>query len=166
MSQPPYPQQPDQQPPQQYPQQQYPPQQQYQQPYQHQPYQQQPPPQPKPKSSAGMIAAVIIIVIVVIIALIGFSYLFAGKATLKVSVNSTHILFSVNYELYIDGNLKKSGVLTPAQYVTFTFTVYPGTSCHTYNVFASSTGGGFGGQSDSENVRLCGGETESVSLYV
>ncbi|MCK5290896.1 MAG: hypothetical protein KAR39_02640 [Thermoplasmata archaeon] len=157
MSQPPYPQQPNQQPPQQYP---------PQQPYQQQPYQQQPPPQPQPKSKAGAIIVAIVIVVIVIIAIVALSFFVAGNATLKVTVNSTHILFEVDFEIYIDGDLKKTGTLSPIQSKTYTFTVYPGPDCHTYDVFASSTGGGFGGQSDSENVNLCGGETKSVVLAI
>jgi hypothetical protein len=145
--------------------QQYPQQPPQQQPTYQQPYPQQPQPPPR-KSGAGKAIAAVIIVVIVVIALIAVLYFFAGQATLKVRVNSEHILFSVNYELYIDGELKDSDSLSPGYYMEYTFTLYPGPSCATYNVFASSTGGGFGGESDSANVRLCGGETKSVDLHI
>jgi hypothetical protein len=130
-----------------------------------QPYPQQQPP-PAKKSGAGKAIAAVIIVVIVVIALIAALYFFGGQATLKINVNSEHILFSVDYELYIDGELQDSDSLSPGQYMEYTFTLHPGPSCATYNVFASSTGGGLGGESDSENVRLCNGETKSVDLYI
>lgn len=122
-------------------------------------------PPPKPKSNIGAIVVVIIIVIVVIGAFVLFTS-FASHATLKVRVHSTHILFTVQYELYIDGSLERSGTISPGYYAEYTLDLYPGSSCHTYNVYASSTGGGLGAESDSENINLCSGETQEVDLYI
>lgn len=127
--------------------------------------QQASPPGPvEPKSK--ILAIIAIIVIVVIIAIVIALSFATSHATLKVRIHSSHILSAVSYELYVDRNLKKSGVLSPGQHAEFTFDMYPGSSCKSYNIFASSTGGGFGGTSDSEDVHLCAGETKSVSLYI
>ena len=116
----------------------------------------------------GTIIGVIIVVIIVIGA-IGAVLFFAGlssHATLKVRVNSSHIFSTVQYELYIDGSLEDSDSLAAGYYVEYTFDMYPGPDCHTYNVYASSTGGGLGGESDSENVYLCASETKTADLYI
>ncbi|MHA2213897.1 MAG: hypothetical protein ACW992_12115 [Candidatus Thorarchaeota archaeon] len=142
------------------------PQQYQQQPYQQQPYPQQAPPPAPSGSGAGKAIGAIIIVIVVVVALIAVVYFISGQSTLKVRINSEHWISTVNFELYLDGDRKKTGSISPGSYYEYTFTLYPGPSCTTYNVFASSVGGTFGGESDSENVYLCAGETKSVDLYI
>jgi hypothetical protein len=101
-----------------------------------------------------------------VVALIAVVYFISGQSTLKVRINSEHWISTVNFELYLDGDRKKTGSISPGSYYEYTFTLYPGPSCTTYNVFASSVGGTFGGESDSENVYLCAGETKSVDLYI
>ena len=64
------------------------------------------------------------------------------------------------------GSLEDSDSLAAGYYVEYTFDMYPGPDCQTYNVYASSTGGGLGGESDSENVYLCAGETKTADLYI
>jgi hypothetical protein len=116
-------QQPRRQQPQQYPQQQ------YQQPYQQQPYPQQAPPPAQSGSGAGKAIAAVIVVIIVVIALIAVVYFISGQSTLKVRINSEHWISTVNFELYIDGDLKKTGSISPGSYYEYTFTLYPGPSC-------------------------------------
>ncbi|MCJ2564209.1 MAG: hypothetical protein LN417_09005 [Candidatus Thermoplasmatota archaeon] len=116
----------------------------------------------------GTIIGVIIVVIIVIGAIFAVFFFMglSSHATLKVRVNSEHIYYTVQYELYIDGSLKDSDSLAAGYYVEYTFDLYPGSDCHTYNVYASSTGGGLGAESDSENVYLCAGETKTANLYI
>lgn len=125
-------------------------------------------PPPRPKSNIGAIVGVIVVVVIVIGAIVAVFFFMglSSHATLKVRVNSSHILYTVQYELYIDGSLKDSDSLAAGYYAEYTFDMYPGPDCHTYNVYASSTGGGLGGESDSENVYLCAGETKTADLYI
>ena len=148
------------QPPSQQPQYQQPP------PYQQPPYGQPPytmvPPKKK-KLPLGLIIGVLIIIMVVI----GVIILMAGvsmQATLVVHVKNYNY-YSVDYELYIDGELEDSDTLAAGYYMEYTITKYPGSDCTTYYVSATSTGGGQT-ESDSESVTLCAGETKSVDLYV
>lgn len=144
MSQPPYTDQPHQEP-----QQQYPP---------------QAPPEKKPKSKVASLVAVVVIVAIIIGLAVGLS-LASSHATLKVKIISGHFFSTVSYELYIDGALQKTGTLAPGQNAEYTFDMYPGWECRNYNVVVTYTGGGFGSQSDTEDVRLCAGETKVVTIH-
>lgn len=148
------------QPPSQQPQYQSPPP--YQQPgYEQPPYTIAPP--KKKKLPLGLIIGVLVIIFVVI----GVIFVIAGlstRATLIVNVNN-HNNYSIDYELFIDGELEDSNTLTVGYYMEYTLPMYPGSECRTYTVSATSTGGG-GTDSDSETVTLCAGETKVVDLYV
>jgi len=137
------------------------------------PYAQQPPPQygppvsapPKKRSPAVAIVAAIVIVIVVILAILFFTTL-SSHATLKVRILSAHLFNDVNYELFIDGDLEKTGTLTPLQTVEHNIDLYPGSQCRDYSIYASSTGGELGPMSDTETVNVCAGETKDITLTV
>lgn len=142
--------------------------------YRHQQTRGQPVPRTTPSkgTSVGTIVAGIIIafvIIAVILAVIFFAFpQFSGStATLNISVNSTHILLSISYNVYVDGSLIDSNTLGPGQYMQYSYT-YHWTSSDptTVTVSATSTGGGFGGESDSKAVTVTDGGTYTINLYV
>ena len=124
------------------------------------------PPAPPQHSHVGLAVGIVIAVVVIVILAIILLPSLTSHATLKTRVYSTHLLFDIHYQLYLDGSLKEEGDLSPSQYVEFTFDVNPGSSCHDYDIFASATGGGMGATSDTEVVHLCNGEAKSIDLHV
>ena len=85
--------------------------------------------------------------------------------TYQVTVESTHILFGADYELYVDGKLAKSFHLDPGKSVTFTFTkTYDKLSVPSVGLSVTSKGGGFGTQNDSATLILKSGSTAKATL--
>ncbi|MFQ6106352.1 MAG: hypothetical protein ACE5QF_02010 [Thermoplasmata archaeon] len=73
--------------------------------------------------------------------------------------------YSIEYDLYIGGELEDSASLNAAYYMEYTLPKYPGGDCRTYEVSVTATGGGQT-EADSDTVTLCPGETKSVDLHV
>ena len=122
--------------------------------------------QAPPKRHSGAVIAVVIVVVLVVFALIGY-FLLSKSGKIVVTVSSTHLLSDVEFRVFLDGQLKHSGTLSPAQYVQYTFSLTWFTdSCQTHQVSADSTGGLLGPQDDSESVKLCSGTVEQVSLGI
>jgi hypothetical protein len=145
---------------------------QYPQPPSQQPQYEPPPPEqpvythvppPKKKFPIGKIVGIVIIILVVVAVIIGLQGL-STRATLMVNVYNYNS-YSIDYELFINGELEDSDSLPPGFYMEYTLPMHPGSECKTYDVSATSTGGG-GTDSDSETVRLCAGETKTVDLHV
>lgn len=124
---------------------------------------------PREKSHVALIIGVVIVAIVVILAVVFLTFLqFSGStATLNIYVNSTHILYSISYNVYVDGSLIDSDTLTPGYYMHYSYTYHWSSSdSTTVTVSASSTGGGLGGESDSKAVTVTDGGTYTINLYV
>ena len=148
---------------------------QYQQQPQYAPqYQSQYPPQQPPQKEGshnawviGVAVAVVAIVILVIILASSGGVLGGSSATLHINVNSTHLLFSVSYNLYVNGALIDSDTLAAGYYMAITYTYHwASQSSTTITVSATSTGGGFGSQTDSESVLVSNGGSFTVNLYI
>jgi hypothetical protein len=107
------------------------------------------------------LVAVIVIVVIIIGLAVGLS-LASSHATLKVKVLTVHFFAPVNYQLFIDGALQKTGSLDPGQHAEYTFDMYPGWQCRNYHVVVTYSNG-FGSQSYTEDVRLCAGETKVIT---
>lgn len=121
-------------------------------------------PVPKKKFPIGKIIGIIVILVIVF----GVIYVLAGtsaRATLTVNVINTHS-DTISYEVYIEGELDDSDTLPYDYYMEYQLNLYPGSSCKTYTVSASSTGGSQGPKSDEESVELCPGDKKTVDLYV
>jgi hypothetical protein len=143
---------------------------------------QQPQPQSPPKSHAVRnIVIVVIVVAIVIIAIIGAlavlntsagsNLLHPGQATATVivTVHSTHILNSINYDLTLNGVSKYTGSIAAGSSVTKTMTVtFPIDLSGSYDVVvsATSTGGGFGATTDSSTVTCSSGGTYPITLNI
>jgi hypothetical protein len=113
-----------------------------------------------------VIAFAIIVVIILVLAFIG-SQVVGSNATINIYVNSTHLLYSVSYNVYIDGSLIHSGTLNPG------YSAYAPYSYHwsssdptTITLSATSTGGGLGSQSDSKSLVVSDGGTYTVNLDI
>ncbi len=125
------------------------------------------PPSPA-KSHTLVIVAVVAVVIVVILAVVAFALLGLGaRANVTIDVYSTHILYSVDYTLYVDGKSIDSGTIGPGTYITYDYTYRWASGDPTVVTFsATSTGGGFGSQSDYADLTVSDGGAYSVSLYI
>ena len=153
-------------------------QQQYQQPQYAPQYQTQYPPQQPPQKEGshnawviGVAVVVIAIIAIVILAAIfstSSGTVFGGSsATLHINVNSTHLLYSVSYNLYVDGSLIDSDTLSAGYYMAVTYTYHwASQSSTTITVSATSSGGGFGSQTDSDSVLVSDGGSYTVNLYI
>jgi len=115
-----------------------------------------------------MIAAVVIIAVVVVLAVIFLAvYAFGSSATVVVNVYSTHILFSVEYTLSADYVQVDSGTISPGYYISYTHTFHwPSGETKTVHLSATSTGGGFGSQSDYDDLTMSDGGQYTVNLYI
>ncbi len=120
--------------------------------------------------------------IIVVIILIGLSfglklYITAAKdgmintpfhdvSTLTINVESTHIIYNADYDLYVDGELVKEWRMGPKSYWEFTYeyrTLI--TDPNRYiEVKVVSTGGGFGTQADSVMLLVGTGADYSFTL--
>lgn len=113
---------------------------------------------------AGILIAVIIIIVILAVVFIAFS---RSDATLEIYVNSTHLIFSVSYNLYVDGSLVDSDTLSAGYYVHYTYAYHWSSSdSTTMTVSATSTGGGFGSESDSKTMTVWDGGSYTVNLYI
>jgi len=92
-----------------------------------------------------------------------------GEATLLVTVQSNHLLFSIDYELFIDDTLEKTGTLSAGSSITYSFDcdfLIGTSSTDQVVVSAFSSGGGFGDESDQKTVILQNGGTSTVTLTI
>lgn len=131
-----------------------------------------PGPQASSSTSVGMIVAAIviafvIIIVIIIVLAIAIPGIVGSKATINIRVYSTHILFSINYDLYVDGSLVDSDTLSAGYYAQYSY-VYEWSSRDStaVTISATSSGGGFGSTSDSDTIRVSDGGTYSVNLYI
>jgi hypothetical protein len=85
---------------------------------------------------------------------------------IEVTVNSTHILFSANFILYIDGIGIKSWSMGPrgSEKITYEYITKASDGNKAVLVKVVSTGGGFGTQEDSANVVVGNGVKTSITL--
>lgn len=128
------------------------------------------PPTAAPKGmSTGAIVAIVVtvlIVVLVILAVVFFGFT-RSSATLHIYVTSTHLLYTVSYNLYVDGSLVDSDTLGALDTVHYTYTYRWSSSDPTsVTVSATSTGGGFGSQSDSRFITVSDGGSFTINLYV
>jgi hypothetical protein len=133
----------------------------------------QPPSQPithpiaKKETPFAVIVAVVVVVAIILIAAVALIVVNVGdRATLVVNVYSHRVSNTISYRLYVDGGLKRTGSLDPLTSVQFTFSVPLHGESKTVNVYADSTGGGFGATSDSKNVLLEKDTTTTVNLSI
>jgi hypothetical protein len=120
------------------------------------------------KSHALLIVVVVIVAVAVVLAAIALA-LFANesKADITIDIYSTHILYSVDYTLYVNGKAIDSDTLPASHMVTYEYTYrWASSDPTTITISATSTGGGFGSQSDYADLTVSNGGAYSVSLYI
>ena len=116
---------------------------------------------------AGIVIAFVIILVILAVIFFAFPQFSGSTATLNIYVNSTHILYSVSYNVYVAGSLIDSDTLAPGYQVYYSYTYHWSSSDPTtVTVSATSTGGGFGSESDSKAVMVTDGGTYTINLYV
>jgi len=83
-----------------------------------------------------------------------------------ITVESTHILFSANFTLYIDGEAKDSWTMGPGTSKIFKYTItLPKSHGPTAMIISViSTGGGLGNQGDSKTITVGTGNIHNVTL--
>jgi len=125
-------------------------------------------PPPAEKSHAALIVAVVIVALVVILAVVFLAVVSTGSsATIVITVNSTHILYSVECRIFVGNSQIASGTLDPGHYVSYTHTYHwLSSDPTTVRVSATSTGGGLGSESDYDDITVSNGGTYTVDLYV
>jgi hypothetical protein len=89
-----------------------------------------------------------------------------NTATVVVDIHNSHILFSVDYRLYVDGQLERSGTLSAGYDYRYTFTHTFSGSSDTVSLYVDTVGGGFGATSDSTTVVLYPNTTVHADLTV
>jgi hypothetical protein len=119
------------------------------------------------KIVAAIVIAFVIIVVIIIILAIAIPGIVGSKATINITIYSTHILYSVSYNLYVDGSLADSGILSAGWYVQYSYEYkWPSGDSKAIVVSATSSGGGLGSTSDSDTIAVSDGGTYSVNLYI
>ena len=117
------------------------------------------------ENSAKVIVGVAIVAIIIILAALALP---VQECTLKVTVRSTHLLYSVDYVLYVDGEQRATGTLAPGESIIWTmsyhFPLLP--SSKEIVISATSTGGGFGTQTDIESLPVADGNVYYVTLTI
>jgi predicted RNA-binding Zn-ribbon protein involved in translation (DUF1610 family) len=126
---------------------------------------------PKGTSVGKIVAGIVIAFVIILVILMVLSYVVpqvvGSTATISIYVSSTHLLYSVSYNVYIDGSLIHSGSLGPGEGVHATYSYHWSSSNPTtITVSATSTGGGFGSQSDSDSIVVSDGGTYTVNLSI
>jgi hypothetical protein len=121
----------------------------------------------KKRTPVAVIVAIAVVAAIIVIAAIALVAInLENRATLIVNVSSHHISYTIDYRLFIDGELKRTGSLDAFGNVQFTFSISLRDGSKTVSVYADSTGGGFGATSDSKNVLLEKDTTTTVSLSI
>jgi predicted nucleic acid-binding Zn ribbon protein len=121
----------------------------------------------KPRSKFLVPVIAIIIAIALILAILALAPI--GTARVIVTVHSDHTSYTIHYFVYLNGVERASGNLEPGSSFTHDLSVGLGKGIFeksTIVILATSTGGGFGPESDQKTVSLGNGESISVTLNV
>lgn len=118
--------------------------------------------------AAIVIVAVVAVIAVILILSIGLSGFVGSSATVRVTVNSTNILYTASYDVYFDGSHVKSGSVAPLSSDSFTHTYRWSSSDPTTVVVSVESSGGFLGTfyNDERTITVSDGGHYSVSLYI
>jgi hypothetical protein len=119
------------------------------------------------KITKGKILATFIVLL--LIGIIGAMFLPICSSTLDVTIHSTHITQTVNYQILINGAVVEQGTLTPGNSITWT--IHYQYACafsgqKAISIVGNSYGGGLGDQSDSHSLTVINGYEYSVTLNV
>ena len=110
-----------------------------------------------------LVVVAVAILAVVLLAFVGMG----SKATVVINVYSTHLLFTVDYTLSADYKQVASGTIGPGQFISYTHTFYwPSGDTKMLYVSATSTGGGFGSESDYADISMSDGGQYTVDLHI
>jgi hypothetical protein len=112
---------------------------------------------------------VVLVVLVVLTALYSAMYVPVCDSHLKVTVTSTHLLYSVHYQVFINGIVKQEGDLAAGKSITWNIDyLFPWAFIGQQSIVikGTGTGGGLGDISDSHSLTVVNGNTYSVTLNV
>lgn len=130
------------------------------------------------KSHSGMKTYAVIIAFFLVAVFLGNSFInlegsfenpplpIPNTCTLVITLESYHVLFSVDYKLYVDGKLVRQGNLPALHYVTFTMPFTFWGDSKSIVIYATATGGGFGQTSDSRNIVVQPNNVHNVNLLI
>jgi hypothetical protein len=119
------------------------------------------------EAHSGLILS-LMIVVAVVAAIAAFFLEASNHATLKVRIGVFFLNYHEgdirNYELYIDGEFRGRGGVSSGHYDELAFDFVPDPSCSSYDVSIYASGSG--ATSNSREVTLCRGETETVYFTI
>jgi hypothetical protein len=112
------------------------------------------------------VAAVLVLLIAFYL---GAMYLPVCDTTLTVKVSSSHILYSVHYQIFVNGIMREEGNLAALASTTWTLDYkfsWAFTGQQSIVIKGTGTGGGLGDTSDSHTLTVVDSQTYSVTLNV
>jgi len=125
---------------------------------------------PKKKHITRRVFVIAIVIVIIILAILAVSWTVPMQsASIVVTIQSSHILNAVNYDLYLNGVSVATGSIAAgssvSQVLTSQFTIWQSGN---YNVvvLATSTGGGLGATSDQQTITLSSGGSYPITLNV
>ena len=119
------------------------------------------------RSHVVLVTGVVVIATIVIVAAVLLVFYGLGSsAFVEVRVQSTHLLFSVEFTLSVDNDIVKSGTLEPGEMVIYTHTYRWMEDSRTIYVSAASNGGGRGSASEIEILTMWDGGEYTMDFYV
>jgi hypothetical protein len=121
-----------------------------------------------PTIAAIVVVAVVAVIAVILILSIGLSSIAGSSATVRVTINSTNVLYVASYDVYFDGTHVKSGTVGPLDSDSFTHTYRWSSSDSTTVAVSVESSGGFLGifYDDERTITVTDGGHYSVSLYI
>ncbi len=110
------------------------------------------------------------LVLPLILAVIAISFFLMAplySSTIVVHVDSTHLVQTVHYRLYIDGDQRAEGDLAPGQTITWTLQYrFSPISSKSIVVSAMATGGALGDTQDERQLTIADDSTYEITLRV
>ena len=124
-------------------------------------------PQPPVRPPSHTLRNVLIVVVVLVVILAVVVLAEYRSTTLVATVTSNHVSNTVAYVLTVDGRQVDSGTLLAGQSVTDSIPLsWWVDSCQSHTAIATSTGGGFGPETDTASGIICSGSPATASLSI
>jgi len=118
----------------------------------------------KPITKMMLVGVIIVPILFILLALI----LPIGQCVINITVTSGDALSTVHYEIYVDGEMKGTGILAAGQSfpwsVVYNIALFP--KYKEIIISATSTGGELGTQTDTESLMVSNGNSYNLALTI